>query len=697
MPSEKFNRYEIREELGEGGMATVFRAYDPLFEREVALKVLKRESLKDSQTRDRFERETKIIARLEHSAIVPVYDVGFDNNQLFYVMRYMAGGSLSDRIQNGLSLKEVVFIIQRLAHALDYAHKKNIVHRDLKPANILFDENNNPYISDFGIAKFTQAATHITSTGIIGTPRYMSPEQALGESSDGRSDLYALGVILFEMLSGHSPFEATTPLAMAFKHATELPPSILEINPNLPEGIEAVLKKALAKNPADRYETCVEFIKAFLATLPEDILSDEKFNTLYPPITQSRHEAPTEHSTITSIIAHPKNRKWMISGVFGALILVTVFGYNLYNNKNSVDSTPTLEAVIPTLTMATPSASPTFTDTPTVTAEPITLTVEPTKVPGTVIGGADKIAIVANNDVYLMDVDGKKTPVQLTNTDIPKFDLQWLPDDDHLIYAEGKCAYQIDVTADPYTSDKIVCFDETIDSFRISPDGKNLALTVRGRLLVAPFDREQLTQISTVFELQSSSNICLDYYGNNISIKRARWSRDGGSLAILYQGAIDGQIGNTIRVMTVDLRRCKQVDPQLVVEIPGQGFVPDEYEKNKFLPVFAWDGTGQILFNTKVRNDWYGNLYLYDSFSGVGRQINLVDGRCCYRAAAISPDSTYIVVIFQDEADGANSKSEFYFAPLAEIGTAQFTPFRLPLNFFRNARENIEVALRPAQ
>jgi serine/threonine-protein kinase len=143
MGAEKFSRYELREELGQGGMATVYRAYDPMFEREVALKILNRESLNDPQVRERFERETKIIARLEHAAIVPVYDVGRDRDQLFYVMRYMTGGSLVERIQKGsLSLAEIAHILQRIGAALDYAHHKGIIHRDLKPGNILFDEDN---------------------------------------------------------------------------------------------------------------------------------------------------------------------------------------------------------------------------------------------------------------------------------------------------------------------------------------------------------------------------------------------------------------------------------------------------------------------------------------------------------------------------------------------------------------------------
>ena len=248
MGAEKFSRYEIREELGQGGMATVYRAYDPMFEREVALKILKRESLNDPQVRERFDRETKIIARLEHAAIVPVYDVGRDRDQLFFVMRYMTGGSLIERIQSGtLSLAEIGHILQRLAAALDYAHSKGIIHRDLKPGNILFDESDNAYISDFGIAKFTQGTARLTSSGIIGTPTHMSPEQAKGDSVDARSDIYSLGVILFEMLSGKTPFEATTPLGMAYKHATEPAPHIREINPNLPAGVEAIIEKVLEK------------------------------------------------------------------------------------------------------------------------------------------------------------------------------------------------------------------------------------------------------------------------------------------------------------------------------------------------------------------------------------------------------------------------------------------------------------------
>src|SRR5215216_6144925 len=200
MQPEKIGIYEVKSELGRGGMATVYKAYDPRFEREVAVKVLPSELLHaDPQFRLRFEREAKIIAQLEHSSIVPVYDVGESDGQPYFVMRYMSGGSLSDRIRAGLrDIEEAGRILSAIALGLDEAHSKSIVHRDIKPSNILFDLGNNPHISDFGIAKLSQTqTTDVTGSGMIGTPAYMAPEQAQGDEIDGRADLYSLGIVLF--------------------------------------------------------------------------------------------------------------------------------------------------------------------------------------------------------------------------------------------------------------------------------------------------------------------------------------------------------------------------------------------------------------------------------------------------------------------------------------------------------------------
>ncbi len=262
MIPEKIGRYEIKGELGRGGMATVYRGYDPRFKREVAIKVLPREFQHDPQFRARFEREAEVIAALEHPAIVPVHDYGEDAEagQPYIVMRLMTGGSLAERLEKGpATVTETARIFNRIAPALDRAHARGIIHRDLKPGNILFDDDDNPYISDFGIAKLTEGGSTFTGSGVVGTPAYMSPEQARGEKHiDGRSDIYALGAIVFQMLTGKFPYEADTPMGIIVKHITDPVPHILDANAELPSGCEDLIQKAMAKRPADRFPKAVD-------------------------------------------------------------------------------------------------------------------------------------------------------------------------------------------------------------------------------------------------------------------------------------------------------------------------------------------------------------------------------------------------------------------------------------------------------
>ncbi|HRF50879.1 MAG TPA: serine/threonine-protein kinase, partial [Anaerolineales bacterium] len=263
MAPTQIGRYEIRGELGRGGMATVYHGYDPRFKRDVAIKTLPREYLHDPGFRARFEREAQTIASLEHPAIVPVYDFGEENEQPYIVMRLMPGGSLVDRLRQGpLALNEVSRIMSTLAPALDEAHAHGIIHRDLKPGNILFDGRDQPYLSDFGIAKLTETSMAFTATGIIGTPAYMSPEQARGDRDiDGRSDLYALGAIVFEALTGQMPYQADTPMGLAVKHITEPVPRIRSANPLLPPSTENVIAQAMAKDRAERYPSATAMAK----------------------------------------------------------------------------------------------------------------------------------------------------------------------------------------------------------------------------------------------------------------------------------------------------------------------------------------------------------------------------------------------------------------------------------------------------
>ncbi|MEO5887312.1 MAG: protein kinase [Anaerolineales bacterium] len=698
MDAGKFSRYELREELGRGGMATVYRAYDPLFEREVALKILKPELLENVHLRERFERETKIIAKLEHAAIVPVHDVGNDNNQLFFVMRYMAGGSLVERIQDSsLSLGEIAHIIQRVAAALDYAHNKGVIHRDLKPGNILFDEYNNAYISDFGIAKLTRASVKLTSSGIIGTPTHMSPEQAMGEEVDGRSDIYSLGVMLFEMLSGKTPYQATTPLGMAFKHASDPVPHILSINPNLPEGIEAVIEKVMAKDRDQRYESGTEFANAFITTLPGVLAPDANLVTPPPPARKAETPPPTSPASSTATPAPqpaPPITRFAIPGVFIVLTLAAfaVWGYPR--------STPSFTATPPPATVTTLISAPaTPTSLPAATATPMpTEAITPTLPVGAGSGGADKIALTANDDIYIMDLDGSNIS-QLTNTDIPKFDLQWLPGGSELMYGERNCVYKINVDAVQTTqveAQEVACFNSPkFEGFRVSPDGKQVAISIERRLLVLPFDLQTLSTVNSAFGLQSLSELCLDY--SDVAVKGARWSADGQALAIIYQSVVHKRLGDTVRVIQADLQRCLAVDPLIADEFPGDHFIPDGYERFPVLPFYSWDGEQRFLFNSLKRNVGYGELYLYDKSTTEVDKINPVDGVCCYGSAAFSPDGTNILLVFQDVRSGAESESQLYYIPIDQLDSGvKFDPIKLPFHFFPDLRENIQLALRPS-
>lgn len=270
MSEKKIGRYEIKSELGRGGMATVYLAYDPVLERDVALKLLPNYFAHDPEFSARFEREAKTVAALEHGSIVSMYDYGEDGQWPYFVMRLMKGGSLKDRIEEGpMDLAEAARIVSRVAGALDKAHSKEIVHRDLKPGNIMFDEDGMAYLGDFGIVKLAESAESYTRTGnTMGTPAYMSPEQADGKPDiDGRSDIYSLGIVLYEMLTGTAPYTHESMPRLLIMHLTAPIPNILEAHPDLPAGIQAVIEKAMAKDRDERYATAGELAEAVQAML----------------------------------------------------------------------------------------------------------------------------------------------------------------------------------------------------------------------------------------------------------------------------------------------------------------------------------------------------------------------------------------------------------------------------------------------
>lgn len=280
---ENVGPYRIVERLGQGGMATVFKAYHPALDRYVAIKVLHPAFREDPNFLARFQREARIVAKLDHPNIVPIYDFAEHREHPYLVMRFVEGETLKARLQRGpLSLEEIRQVVEAVGAALIYAHRQGILHRDIKPSNIILTPEGQIYLTDFGLARMAEAGESTLSRDMmVGTPQYISPEQAKGETRlDARTDIYSLGVVIYELLVGRVPFQADTPYAVIHDHIFTPLPLPRSLKPDLSEPLERLLLKALAKDPNDRFQTIEELVAAFRtalesvpAPLPETVVA----------------------------------------------------------------------------------------------------------------------------------------------------------------------------------------------------------------------------------------------------------------------------------------------------------------------------------------------------------------------------------------------------------------------------------------
>lgn len=318
LTGRKLGRYELLERLGHGSMAEVYKAFQPGVDGFVASKILHSHRAESDDFVARFQREARAIERLKHPNIVGSVDFGIEDGTHYMVMDYIAGGTLSDYLKQHhcLPVAEALAIGVQLAEALDHAHQQGMIHRDIKPSNVMFVDNTHSQVmlTDFGLARLRDDATALTLSGsLIGTPTYMSPEAVRGEACDKRADLYSLGVVLYELVTGKTPYTANTPYSMMMKQTNEPLPSPCTLNSTLPTAVEHLLLKALAKDPADRYQSAAEFAQAIRQT--QDSLQQE-------PAVASQEEA------VATAGPEPTKRhrkRWLSLMLTASLVLLITF------------------------------------------------------------------------------------------------------------------------------------------------------------------------------------------------------------------------------------------------------------------------------------------------------------------------------------------------------------------------------------
>jgi serine/threonine-protein kinase len=319
LTGQRLERYEILEQIGRGGMAAVYRAYDRAEDRFVAIKVVAPHLSDDPNFEQRFRLEAKVLMDLRHPSIIPVEDYGETDGYTYLVMPFLKVGTLTDRLLEGpVSPHYGATLVQQISDALQYSHDQGVVHRDVKPSNILLDEQGNAHLSDFGLARLQESHASLTGAMMVGTPAFISPEQARGDKANAFSDQYSLGVILYLLTTGELPFDAETPIAVAIKHISEPLPTIQNISPNVPEVVERVILRATAKDPADRFESVAELNLAFQAAIAHVL--DPQSNPV-PGVRLPGSVRPTQALPVASEAVHKTKLRLAAAGI-GVLLAV---------------------------------------------------------------------------------------------------------------------------------------------------------------------------------------------------------------------------------------------------------------------------------------------------------------------------------------------------------------------------------------
>ncbi|MBX3086839.1 MAG: serine/threonine protein kinase, partial [Anaerolineae bacterium] len=481
LSGRRLGQYTIVDVIGTGGMAMVYRARQENMRRDVAIKIIQSSLAQNADFIRRFEREAQTIASLSSPHILKVFDYGQQEDAIYIVMELLTGGNLADEIRREpMQFERIAELLSQISLALDYAHSRGIIHRDLKPQNVLLDEQGNGILTDFGIAKLMQDGgdTRLTQTGVaMGTPTYMSPEQWQGQPLDARSDLYSLGTMLYEMVTGRVPFNSPTPANLMYQHLTANPPSPQTLRSDVPPAIEMVLNRALAKQKDDRYQSAREMAREFIAALgpslagsaaayeitskgskpntppgnrisgPVDVdaptapgfsveadSSQSRRSGGVPPV--SRGVPPPAPASGPVDVATQSQRKFPLIPVIGILLVLLIGGGGaafLLARQNTTETptavvnvntpTPTTEAPTMTPNVApsqTPNEASTSDTTPVLSARELTRTaiVELNNTMATGVAAQETDFAVQDTQTWVAEASMTKTP---TPTDTPTF------------------------------------------------------------------------------------------------------------------------------------------------------------------------------------------------------------------------------------------------------------------------------------
>ena len=620
--------YRILEQVGVGGMATVYKAYQPGMDRHVAVKVLPQYLSKDEQFARRFQREARAIAKLEHPHILPIYDYGEADDITYIAMRFVDAGTLKQRIgQDPLRLDEVNRIVGQIGSALDYAHRMGVIHRDVKPANVLIDAEGNTYLTDFGLARMMEASDQLTASGVgVGTPAYMSPEQGQGVKVDHRSDVYSLGVILFELVTGHVPYEAETPMAVMLKHITDPLPLPRTVNPHVPEPVELVILKALAKDPAHRFQTAGEMVEALGAAVRKVSVAEVR-----RPVAAEVAPEREEVSLITRLERVWKQPRGKVSLIGGAVVVIALLALVLSQLPGQVQivgpgaATPTSALTLATATTgkvaqaATPTlARPTVTSLPATPAAPAA----PAAIVPCRVAFVDK-ASADTADIFVQNCDGSNRRLVTEGRLSTGHEPAWSPDGQRLVFDEMQAPYDPNVyvptylyivNADGSNRIPITALEGPVEgNFPVwSPDGARIAWQRGCEIMTIRPDGSDLVTVLAHRELSGEGD-------PEMCVHRPMWSPDSQRFAFAtfpldaaWDPSIPGPYEYRFYVVNADGTNLIKLDT-FMLEVPPRG-VPVEV---------AWSPDGkQVAFEMTVNDRPTMKRYLMGS-DGSGEMVEI--------------------------------------------------------------------------